>query len=112
VAHGVLAGLIIAEGEGKHDGKPENRADNYQLSALGTVAGVHEIEDDERSFEGGDNQRDHDIKLSEIVKGGPDGDGSSGHQREKDDKVNFRRDNVFGHAVLSQTLLLMPVNQI
>src|SRR5437879_7478918 len=111
-AHGVLSRLVVGEGESKHYGEPEYRTDNHKLGAPGAIARVHEVENHQRGLERGDAQSDDNIERSEVLIGGPHRDGSAGHQRQKDGYVNLRRNNVFGHATLSPTLLVVPVNQI
>src|SRR6266403_1472833 len=111
-AHGALSRLVVGEGESEHYSEPEDRTDNHKLGAPGAIARMHEVENHERSLERGNAKSNHDIELPEILKGGPNRDGSAGHQRKKYGQVNFRRNNVLGHATFSPTLLVVPVNQI
>jgi len=43
----VRARVVIGEGEGEHDGQPEDGANDDKLCAFGTIARVHEIENNE-----------------------------------------------------------------
>ena len=75
------------------------------------VFAVHEKENDQRGFDGGDDQRDHDVQQAEISdrrqrRSVPVPD----HQRQKNHGVYFRRYDVFRHAILH--LRQMPVDQI
>lgn len=63
--------IVIGERESQHDGEPENRADDDHLGAPGAVAGVHEIENDERGLDGGDDESNDDIELTEKIPNGP-----------------------------------------
>src|SRR5882762_4515450 len=104
--------VVVSQREGEHDGEPKNRTDDDELSALGTVAGVHEVENNEGSLDRGDGESDDNIEFTKILECGPNGDGGAEHQGHEDDDVNSRRYNVLGHARLLQTLLPVPVNQI
>jgi hypothetical protein len=106
------ARAVVHERKDQHNGEPEDGADNHKLGALGAITRMHEIENDKRGFEGGDGQSDDNIISTEVVIRRPNGGGCSSHQNQKDGNVDFRRNDVFGHAVLSPTLLLVPVNQI
>src|SRR5260370_19493185 len=105
----VGASVVIAEGESKHDGEPEDGADDHKLGSLGTIASVHEVENDQRGFDRGDSESDDDIELMEVLKCRPDRNAGAEHQRRKNDDIDLWRNNVLGHARLSST---MPVNQI
>src|SRR6267154_1797589 len=93
--------VVVSEREREHDGEPKNRTDDDQLSAFGTIAGVHEVENNERGLDRGDGQRDDNIEFTKVLKCRPNGDAGAGHQRRKDGHVNLRRNNVLGHARLS-----------
>ena len=71
---------VIGEREGQHDGQPEDGADDDQLGALGAVTGVHEVENHERGFDGGNAQGEHNVHLAEVDKCRPNGDVSTQHQ--------------------------------
>lgn len=112
---GERAGLVVGEGEGEHDGEPENGSKDDEVGALGAVARVHEVEDDQGRFGGGDPESDDDIELREILKSGPDGEARAEQEGGEDADVDGRGNNVFrmfGHAQFSQVLLPMPVDQI
>jgi hypothetical protein len=64
---------------------------------------VHEVKDDERSFEDGDGQGDDDIEAGEISVevdlGGSDGQDSADHENAEYSEVDFGRNYVmFRHA--------------
>src|SRR5713101_4681518 len=105
-------GVVIAEGETKHNRQPKNRAHDNKLSAPGTVARVHEVENNQRGLDRGDGESDDNIEFTKILECGPNGDGGAEHQGHEDDDVYSRRYNVLGHARLLETLLPVPVNQI
>ena len=75
----VRTGGVISERESQHDGEPEDRANDDELGALGAVAGVHEVENDERSLNRGDGESDDDIEWTEIPERGPDGEPCADH---------------------------------
>ena len=85
-----LARAVVAEGEREHDGEPENGADDDELRALGAVAGVHEIENDERGLEGGDGESDNDIPLAEILVRSDHGEKGAQHEGAEDGEIDFR----------------------
>ena len=105
-------GVVIAEGETKHDRQPKNRAHDNKLSAPGTVARVHEVENNQRGLDRGDGESDDNIEFTKVLEGGPNGDAGAEHQGRENNGINFRRNNMLGHAILSQTPLAVPVNQI
>src|SRR5882762_6686115 len=104
--------VVITEGESQHDGQPENGADDDQLGALGTVARMHEVENHQRGLDRGNGESDDNIIFAEVLESGPNGDAGAKHQGQENDSVNSWRNDVLGHAILSQTLLAVPVNQI
>ena len=89
-----------------------------ELGAFGAVVRVHEEENDENGFAGGDDQSDDDVQAVEIrveVDGrGVDSGECENHQHGENQKIDFWRNNMFGSASDTPLLneLLMPVNQI
>jgi len=73
---------------------------------------VHEVENNEGSLDRGDGESNDNIEFTKILESGPNGDGGAEHQGHEDDDVNYWRNDVLGHARLSQTLLPVSVNQI
>src|SRR6266699_4524754 len=97
--------VVIAQRKHEHDRQPEDRTYDDPLSALGTVAGVHEVENNERGLDGGDDESDDYVELMKILERGPNGDAGTKHQRRENDDINFWRNNVLGHAQLSYRCL-------
>src|SRR6266851_8019070 len=104
--------VVIAEGETKHDRQPKNRAHDNKMGAPGTVARMHEVENHQRGLDRGNGESDDNIEFSKVLECGPDGDASAEHQGREYNGINFRRNDMLGHAILSQTPLAVPVNQI
>src|SRR6266478_2691682 len=103
--HFVRACVVIAEGESEHDRQPEDGADDDKLGALGTIACMHEVENNQGGLDRGDDESYDDVELTKVLEGGPDGERRTNHQGRKDGEVNFWRNNVFGHARLSYRCL-------
>src|SRR5260370_34349162 len=95
--------VVIAEGETKHDRQPKNRAHDNKLSAPGTVARVHEVENHQRGLDRGDGESDDNIKFTEGLECGPHGDAGAEHQGREYDGISFRRTNMLGDRIHSQT---------
>src|SRR5216683_3337097 len=106
------ARAVVGERERQHDGQPEDRTNDDKLGALGTVAGVHEVENHKGSLDRGNDQSDDDVELMKVLECGPDGDAGAKHQGRENGDVNFWRNNVLGHARFSLYSLPVPVNQI
>src|SRR5438309_4069366 len=68
-----LAGGVVGQREAKHDGEPEKAGDDHKLRAPGAVFAVHEEENDERHFDGGDGQSENDVPATEVDFSGLDG---------------------------------------
>src|SRR5207302_6428596 len=106
-AHAGPARLVVGKSEPEHDGEPKNGAHDDQLRALRTVTRVHEVKDNKGGLRRGDAEGDDNVKRAKIPKGGPHGEGGADNQREEDDDINFRRNDVFGvlgmlsHAIFS-----------
>src|SRR5580700_2356647 len=107
---------VIAKSQRKHDREPEDAGDDNELGAFGAVIRVHEEQHDEQGFTGGDYQGHDDVQASvvmiEVHGGRVDGGAREHHEHDENQKIEFWRNNVLGHACLSRVSLLMPVNQI
>src|SRR5438876_10926909 len=96
-----LAGGVVGQREAEHDGEPEKAGDDDELRAPGAVFAVHEEENDERHFDGGDEQSEHDIPGAEVDLGGLNGQPSAKKKRAENYGVKLWGNNVmsiFRHA--------------
>src|SRR6266849_4564427 len=93
-----LPRLVIRQRQGQQDHKPEDRTDDDELRAPGAVARVHEVEDDEGGLDRGNSQSNNNIERAKILKCRPHRGARAHHQQDEDDKVDFPRNNMLGHA--------------
>src|SRR6266853_2250649 len=93
--------VVVAERERQQDRQPKDRTDDDKLGALGTIAGVHEVKNNQGGLDRGNDQSDDDVELMKVLEGGPDGDPGAKHQGRENGNVDFWRNNVLGHARLS-----------
>jgi hypothetical protein len=87
------AGNVITHGHEEHYREPKNGGDDYELCALWAVFAVHKKEDDKRSFEHSDGERDDYVEPGEIpiqvYLGGENGQDCANHEGAKDAEIDF-----------------------
>src|SRR5437016_12373612 len=65
-AHARLTGLVIGKSQCKHDGQPEERADDDEPGTSLAVARVHEEENHEGGLGGGDGQGNDNVERAKL----------------------------------------------
>src|SRR5258708_34051691 len=78
--HFVRACVVIAEGESEHDRQPEDGADDDKLGALGTIACMHEVENNKGGLDRGDAESDNNVERPKFLEGGPNAKRLTNHQ--------------------------------
>src|SRR5437763_16896578 len=108
--HARLTGLIIGKSQCKHDGQPEERANDDEPGTSLAVASVHEEEKHEGGLGGGAGQGNDNVERAKIPESRPGREARAENEREDDGDVALRVTDVFGmfrralFAPLSMTL--------
>ena len=103
-AHARLTGLVIGKSQCKHDGQPEERANDDEPGTSLAVASVHEEENHEGGLGGGDGQGNDNVERAKIPESRPGREARAENEREEDGEVDLWGNDVFGmfrHVVFS-----------
>src|SRR5207253_5740576 len=82
-AHARLTGLVIGKSQCKHDGQPEERANDDESGTSLAVASVHEEENKEGGLGGGVGRGKAKVEGAKIPEGGQVGRPGAGKRRGK-----------------------------